>query len=518
MKRKMGLLVAAALVMAMTFVGVAEAKTSPVMSYNEDAGVYEYEQWSHPMKSYLVAEGDGFIRVEKLHYPKERLIVEKYDNSFNCTERIDLEVKLPIFGGFFAGKDAYYVVFGDENSEESDAKEVILIEKYDKNWNLVGQTSVKGINTTVPFDAGNLRMAEYGGSLYVRTSHEMYKTSDGKHHQANLMIQIRQSDMTLVDTFHKVWNMDSGYVSHSFNQFIMVDWEGRIVAADHGDAHPRSMVLFKYDNPAGSQSFVGDAKNYEAKKLKGPSGENYTNATLGGLEYSKTHGTYLIAGSSAEQDNKWDKYATRNIFVGVVASDMSKGYNNWITAIEEGKGSVRNPQLVKFNENKFLVLWGDGGGNSSSGKIGYTTVNGAGDMPLSVKKVKGNTSDCQPVVKDGKAIWYVTNSDSLKFYSIDEKGNFKVEKIHLAKVKGLSARRVSGGVKLTWNGHFEAKSYAIYRQEGASGKWVKIATVKKNAISYTDRTVKKGVKYTYRIKAASDGNYSPYSVKRSVNY
>ena len=121
---------------------------------------------------------------------------------------------------------------------------VIRVVKYSKDWKRLGQTSLRGANTTIPFDAGSLRCAEYGDYLYIRTCHEMYASSrDGKNHQANLTLTVRQSDMRLTDTYYIVMNNSVGYVSHSFNQFVLIDQERNIVTLDHGDAYPRSIVL-----------------------------------------------------------------------------------------------------------------------------------------------------------------------------------------------------------------------------------------------------------------------------------
>lgn len=74
--------------------------------------------------------------------------------------------------------------------------EVIRIVKYDKSWNRLGQASVYGANTKVPFKAGAVRCAESGGMLYIHTCHEMYKHTDGKNHQANMSIAVRQRPPT----------------------------------------------------------------------------------------------------------------------------------------------------------------------------------------------------------------------------------------------------------------------------------------------------------------------------------
>ena len=82
--------------------------------------------------------------------------------------------------------------------------------------------------------------------LYITTSHQMFKSKDGLNHQSNLLIGIRESDMAITDSRYEVLYAATGYVSHSFNQFILVDDSGRLVTMDHGDAYPRSAVLFQY--------------------------------------------------------------------------------------------------------------------------------------------------------------------------------------------------------------------------------------------------------------------------------
>ncbi len=43
-------------------------------------------------------------------------------------------MELDIWGGFYNGDDAYYVVEGVNNESENDEAEVIRIIKYDKTW------------------------------------------------------------------------------------------------------------------------------------------------------------------------------------------------------------------------------------------------------------------------------------------------------------------------------------------------------------------------------------------------
>ena len=107
-----------------------------------------------------------------------------------------------------------------------------------------------------------------------------------------------------------------GYVSHSFNQFITTDGS-TLLAADHGDAYPRSVSLIKYNKAAGNDTFTdiyGSCDYVEVFPIQGSTGNNDTGVAVGGLVVSDS--SYLIAGNSVLQDNTYNALSsTRNIFV-----------------------------------------------------------------------------------------------------------------------------------------------------------------------------------------------------------
>ena len=228
--RRLGALACAAALVLSLVPGTAAA-AGPAQSRNIHKN--DYTTWSKPVTSYLYGHNGGLTRVE---YTGGQIVVEDYDSSFALQSSRTVPMELSLWGGFFAGEDYNFLIFGQSNPSESDSAEVIRVVKYDKDWNRLGQASLRGANTTVPFDAGSLRCDEYGGYLYLRTSHEMYTSDDGLNHQSNLTMAVRQSDMSITDSYYDVMNISYGYVSHSFNQFVIVDEDGRLVALDHGDA------------------------------------------------------------------------------------------------------------------------------------------------------------------------------------------------------------------------------------------------------------------------------------------
>ena len=386
---------------------------------NRNGQNYDWN-WANPVYSYLVKEATGYMRVE---YTGSAVKIQYFDRSYKLLSEGTVTRELTKFGGFYEGSDSYYLAFGQNNPNEDNNLEVIRIVRYDKNWNRLGHASLKGANTTVPFDAGSLRMVEYGGYLYVHTCHEMYMTSDGYNHQANLLFQVRESDMSIVDAQYSVYNISIGYVSHSFNQYILVDDSGYLMTLDHGDAHPRAAVICRYGTPAGQGSFVSYVTAVPAMYYYGETGANRTNATIGGFEYSST--SYLVAGTSDMQDGS---NGPRNVYVSNTArSTFGSASTKLIFYSDTAKSgtTVSNPHLVKLASDSFLLLWSEGE------MVRYIFLDDQGYPASDLYQSKGLLSDCKPVAEDGGVIWYVTDGNKLTFYRVAADGTFSSEVGHL---------------------------------------------------------------------------------------
>ena len=67
-----------------------------------------------------------------------------------------------------------------------------------------------------------------------------------------------------------------------------------------------------------------------------------------------------------------------------------------------------------------------------------------------------------------------------------------------------SAKAVSGGIQVTWQAASGAAKYKVYRKDASNTVWRVIATV--TGTSYTDKSAKAGVKYSYTVRGvAADG-------------
>ena len=412
MKRSISLILALMLVLSL-FPAVS-AGSGPAASSNIDDHFYiNAGRFYHPIYSNLSWENGQYVRAEAIG---SNLVVETYDRNFNYLSGQTIPLELPVFGGVRMDTDYNFVVVGQENLEEDDSVEVFRIIRYTKDWQKVDHASLFGANTYIPFDAGSLRFERSGDILYIRTAHEMYDSGDGLHHQANVMISLRISDMTVTDQLTKVWNSSYGYVSHSFNQFVRVDGD-TLLAVDHGDALPRSVVLFKYGAKAGSETFYSRTAKVNALPIADSSYHyNDTGVSVGGFECSTTD--YLIAGSAYDMSETVDlMYAHRNIFVTATPKDDFTDEGtvlHWLTDYSaEDDVTVSPPHLLKVGADRFFLTW------TEDGQLKYCFLDGHGVIQGETYTMEGDLSDCVPILAGDNIVWYVTDYSAPVFYKVE---------------------------------------------------------------------------------------------------
>ena len=398
------------------------AATKPFRTDNRNKQNYPVR--TTPVYSYLHDNGDGTLsRVEAL---ENLVILERYNTRRELIEQRIItrcSHELPIFGGCFFGTARNYLVFGQNNPAEDGYTEVLRVVSYSKDWKRLEDASIFGANTSIPFRAGSLRMAEYGDYLYVRTCHRMFKSDDGRNHQANLTLNIYTPAMALRDMEWEVQGT-GGYASHSFNQFIALDGN-KIFTVDHGDAYPRSVVLMEHPYPAGRNIMMGRCKETDLLRIAGAIGDNDTGVSLGGFEISDS--SCLVAGNTVDQ-KIGNLEGQRNIFLSVLPKDTVGSGTPKLVMLTDYQANQNidpsTPHLVKVDGSRLLVLWTEGKQEShydySSGPLCWQMVDGTGTPVTPIYKHKdGQLSDCKPILENGRVLWYATDRSAPVFYSID---------------------------------------------------------------------------------------------------
>lgn len=166
---------------------------------------------------------------------------------------------------------------------------------------------------------------------------------------------------------------------------------------------------------------------------------------------------------------------------------------------------IQAPSLssVTNKNGSVIVKW-----NSVKGAKGYnvyrkTSKNGKWTKLTTTT----NTSYTDKNIKSGSNYYY-----TVKAYNGKNTSSYVTNGIatkYLATPKLTKIKSAQNGVYVSYSKITGATGYAIYRKTG-NGKWVKLATVSgNNKTTYLDKTAKKGVTYTYTVRAVN-GKYLSY--------
>nr|WP_325211479.1 hypothetical protein [uncultured Oscillibacter sp.] len=381
---------------------------------------------ANPILTYLYPNGKGGLT--RVEYNGANVEAEEYNGSYQLVSKKTFPMELPLWGGFFAGSRYNFLIYGQHNSKESPAVEFMRVVKYSKDWRRLGSASFYDEYVYEIFRAGTLRCAESGGRLYVMTCHTAYDFGDGKHHQSSFVFQIDQDSMTYE-------HLDPFYVSHSFDQYILIDQQKRIVAVDLGDASPYRAVNLQTLLVDFDPMQIYNSGTYEQKKIfdiPGQKGANYTGVRLGGLEETTNH--YVTAfsrGSQATQkgfEGSWDVY---------LSFTNKNTFQSSLVKASAGQNAVP-PLLVSTGLDGGYVIWCDYTKDIlQSDTLHYRTYSDNGTLGP-IMTAKGHISDCQPVSYNGKLVWLTEGADGAPtFYILDAAG-----------VKAVPAAAAPGAVEL----------------------------------------------------------------------
>lgn len=401
-------------------------KKSQTMSSND----YSKEAWglgwhAQPSNDFLEENEDGtFLRIS--FFDGEGVFLETYDADFNFVSSRQLTKGIWTARGYFKGKDARYIVYKQVNSEQSDEKEVVRVVKYDDDWNILGRCSISAINTYSAFTSGSVSMLESDGILYIHAAHTMYDEGtllESPHHQANMTLEIDEATMTKVADMSAVSNEKTGYVSHSWNQFIQAD-DNYIYRLDQGDSYPRAVTLSRQ-----KKYYEGiDMYHIEDRREIFPicgTGQVYTGVSIGSFDLIGN--TLITAGNSIDPDTtdrmlnmvKW-----RNVFVDVTDKDTFDTKTIWLTNYtDDDKIIVYTPHTVVTGDGMY-VLWEEGYQDQEDGDYNILTriakIKNDGTLDGKIYRICARQTDCKPILTSkGHIVWFMTNDSSPVFYDVD---------------------------------------------------------------------------------------------------
>ena len=424
----------------------------------------------------LVVTSNGYMRV---FFKKSSVGIEYYDDSLQILSRKEIAMELPLWGGFYAGSDGYYLVEGQNNTAEDSSAEVIRVIHYDSNWNRTGAASITsnpdlfGGEVRYPFDYGCVEMAESNGKLYIVTAHQGYvDAAVGQGHQGFLLIEVDPARMTGKIVASDLWHSFAQYIkSQNSYLYVLEQSEGsrctKLTRYDTSTFSGKTLEIFPY---GGSRTSAWAVSCY---------------ASVDGMAVSSDN--VLCIGTSIDQ-SKYDQVTEdtpHNIYLSVTpVSDFSESATTTraLTSFTDGGKSFLGAKITKVNDNRFMISWEEyededsdktvsEGDPLSTSTLHYLFVDGKGNTISKEFTTSAPISDCQPVVKDSRILYYASSSNALNFYSIDSDNGSTTKKSYHVVGENASWTFNNGVLTISGKGALSVEKEESHRFPVSSTKY-----------------------------------------------
>lgn len=157
------------------------ALSGPEVSDNIHSSEYDYLNGTRPKYSFLHKNENGYERVECCYKMKtymgdsdgsgyekcEKLIIEQYDNDFNCQSKKIITLDSDCFGSVLYGKDYNYILSGNIRKDGGNTQECLRMNIYSKDWAKVGSYADQMGTLALPFWGGSCEMVEDEKYIYL---------------------------------------------------------------------------------------------------------------------------------------------------------------------------------------------------------------------------------------------------------------------------------------------------------------------------------------------------------------
>ncbi len=269
---------------------------------------------------------------------------------------------------------------------------------------------------------------------------------------------------------------------------------------------------FKIGNAAGAVVL-----NWE--KIAGATSYRVYRKVVGDEEYTligkgSAYKTTNAAGKAVTRIRYIDESAEAGVdYIYTVKAAIGSFRSAHVNTAKEGYNQIRRleaPELTKIENSKdgVTIYWSKVEGakgyyvyrKTADGWVRVGTVNNARSTAYLVRDDQANG------VSNGKNNIYTVKAIAGKSASAYDKTGIKILRIQEPDLKAIKSMK--NGVYVKWDAVAGAKGYYVYSKTAGKG-WKRIATVSgQNA--YTDKTAKKGVTYTYTVKAFNGKTVSSY--------
>ncbi|OON98057.1 MAG: hypothetical protein ATN36_01670 [Epulopiscium sp. Nele67-Bin005] len=339
------------------------------------------------------------------------ILIQGFDEDLERVLEKEIHSDLSIYGGFFEGDDGfYYIVYGEQNLEQNNHKEVVRVVQYDEKFNEISHLSINNndilrtasqtfdINVAVPFTSSTVDIAQLDNELVIHTGKTGYVYTDGFKHQSGITFVINLEDMSLKPNTTR-------NASHSFDQYVKYD-NGSLFRLELGDAYPRSIVLREnFDR----ESFVYD--------IGGKIGNNETGIQIGGFEISDRnyivgvnkidYGNILPNGTFLEESS-YNREVILFLMDKVTYRVTEITLGNYLGTSQTGSA----PKIISLENGEYFVMWTEFLYDKYSKEelaqtLNYVKIDGNGKALSDIRTIENvRLSDyVQPIVRNNEIVW-----------------------------------------------------------------------------------------------------------------
>ncbi len=332
----------------------------------------------------------------------------------------------------FGDDDCIYALWGKTLDNSSVDELNVMITKFTKSGQFLKMYTLSSADTesTIPFDAGNGRLAYKNGKLVI-----MFDTEWKSGHQG--------AELYRLDTAKGEFDIeDTNVCSHSFG-IDLIPTDTGFVSIQKGDCYDRGIVMQELDT---SRAGIKQKLAWHISGIYAEPGEhqNATFTHMGGIAYNKS--TYAIVGKSERfyTSSNYKNYKT-GIYDGFVRIISRTGDNSGIGGtdrIDESTGETAdtnviwltdssgdfrtgNIKIAALSGDRYCVLW-EVLKNGKFDHVSYEILSSKGEIlqpETVVTDARLSSTSVDPIVQDDVIIWAVSEykNKSVDWYSLDTK-------------------------------------------------------------------------------------------------
>lgn len=185
---------------------------------------------------------------------------------------------------------------------------------------------------------------------------------------------------------------------------------------------------------------------------------------------------------------------------------------------------IKSNTISKAGSNGVLVYYNSKVTNITSNKITSCKSNGISNYNK-ISKIESNTLNSNKSygvynIAKASAVLYKNSFSKNSAGNIRSKGSKKSYTFSNLSTPSITLSSKKNAVTVKWKKVKDASSYYIYRSASKNGTYKKIASVSSSKTSYTNKKLKKGKTYYYKVRAIKKANnitaYSSYSKIKQI--